>query len=293
MKNYKLPPSNFGAVLIKNRPSLKESSIKTYANVLKNLEISINDIEQYEKVRSIIIAKYKTTNSIMNAYTVIIVFIKYYLGVQDSDTLRLYEEEFNILKNTNQSKSALQEKSNKECDNWIGWEELVSKREEFRLNDSNEAQQKFLILSLYTKMAPLRNDWVSVKINNYRETDNYLDIENSMLVLNNYKTDKVYGEKLLQIPIELMQDITMFLDNRKIKSDYLLCNLRTGEPIKRNTLTIILSRMFYPKKVSTSMIRKIYLSHKYPVTHTLHDLEEDANVMCHDWTTGYTKYRKK
>jgi hypothetical protein len=96
MKNYKLPPVNFGAVLLKNRPSLKESSIKTYANVLKNLEISINDLEQHEKVQSIIKTKYKTPNSIMNAYTSIIVFIKYYLGVQENITLKRYEEEFGL-----------------------------------------------------------------------------------------------------------------------------------------------------------------------------------------------------
>ena len=58
-----------------------------------------------------------------------------------------------------------------------------------------------------------------------------------------------------------------------------------------NGLTKYLNKIFKPKKVSTTLLRKLYLSEKYPVIHNRKDMKqvtitsdimEDLNILGND-----------
>ena len=63
--------------------------------------------------------------------------------------------------------------------------------------------------------------------------------------------------------------------------------------MKKNGLTKYLNKIFKPKKVSTTLLRKLYLSEKYPVVHNRKDMKKDAYVMGHSVSTQQGIYRKK
>ena len=60
-----------------------------------------------------------------------------------------------------------------------------------------------------------------------------------------------------------------------------------------NGLTKYLNKIFKPKKVSTTILRKLYLSEKYPVIHNRDDMKKDAYIMGHSVETQQGIYRKK
>jgi hypothetical protein len=96
----------------------------------------------------------------------------------------------------------------------------------------------------------------------------------------------------------IVEVIQMYLILRKKldipDTNYLLLNLngRSGLPLTKNALTKTLNRIF-DGKISVSMLRKSYLSEKYPVSHTRTEMENDAYIMGHSVNTQQTIYRKK
>jgi hypothetical protein len=58
------------------------------------------------------------------------------------------------------------------------------------------------------------------------------------------------------------------------------------------SLTQYLNRIFM-RNISTTMLRKSYLSEKYPVTHTTSEMQRDADAMKHSVGVQQTIYRKK
>ncbi len=64
-------------------------------------------------------------------------------------------------------------------------------------------------------------------------------------------------------------------------------------PMKHNTLTKYINKIFYPKKVSTTLLRKIYLSEKYPVVNTYREQLLDSHIMGHSVGTQKMIYSKK
>jgi len=49
----------------------------------------------------------------------------------------------------------------------------------------------------------------------------------------------------------------------------------------------------FKKKISVTMLRKSYISEKYPVEFTVEDMEKDANIMGHSVSLQQSTYRKK
>jgi hypothetical protein len=79
----------------------------------------------------------------------------------------------------------------------------------------------------------------------------------------------------------------------KLTHDYLLINTRLLNPMGSNTLTKYINKIFSPKNVSTTILRKVYLSYKYPIKHSISEMQRDAYVMGHDIGTARKIYTKK
>lgn len=151
--------------------------------------------------------------------------------------------------------------SERQKDALFTYDELVKVRDE--LPDGSDAK---LLFSLYTMIEPIRSNFDKVKI--YKstpenETGNYIDVEGKQLVLNKYKTSKIYDTIRIDLPNKLMKQILLSLE--KYPREYLFVQ-KNGEPYTSNSWNTSANRLL--KKIlgnpafSISMFRHIYISRK-------------------------------
>jgi hypothetical protein len=197
----------------------------------------------------------------------------------------------------------------RESENWVTGQEILDRistlkayLKSFTENSKKfvDGYQQYLVLNLYTKLPPIMNDYILVKVSQDTsdKTYNYIDLNTATLTLNVYKTDKHYGCKVINLPDDLCHIIKSW---EKIKSnyytdldhDFMLLNTTHKTPMRSNSLTKFINKIFAPKKVSTTILRKVYLSEKYPVTHTYREMQNDANVMGHNIDMAKKVYSKK
>ena len=291
----------------KSRNNITENSLNVYLSNIKKVfkELFKNDINilhfnKFAKVKKYLNTLTPATRK--NVMTAIIVLLKSY-DTKKSVLLK-YEKYFEEIVSEFENNYDEQIKSNKENKNWITSEELKQKIIEledkiikFNLNKLIDKQkdiiQQHLLLKLYTEIPPLRNDYAMMKVYHYKEVENEncINLKKKQIILNNYKTSKTYGEKHIDIPDELIPLIKRWIDITE--NIYLLINIRDKNPMKKNGLTKYLNKIFKPKKVSTTLLRKLYLSEKYPVVHNRKDMKKDAYVMGHSVSTQQGIYRKK
>ena len=123
---------------------------------------------------------------------------------------------------------------------------------------------------------PMRNDVAHMKVltptqfkripKSEKEMNNFLvgnERVSYKFFINDYKTKKTFGNKIIAIPKELNREIRKWL--RVNQSGYFITNSKR-EPISPNGITKLLTKIFqthFGKNISTSMLRHIYLSSKY------------------------------
>ena len=288
------------------RSNIKVNSLNAYISNIRKVfrEVFDNDIDIKHFGQFVKVKKYletltpATRKNVMNS---IIVLLKAY--EYNKTTLNKYQKYFESLIDDYENNYNKQEKSKKEEKNWITSQQIKEKINELEDNISkmdlnkltNKQQdliQQHLILNLYTQIPPMRNDYAKMKVSDKDlKNENYINLNTKQIVLNKYKTDKTYGEKKIDIPPKIFTLINRWykLNN----SDYLLINIRDKNAMTNNGLTKYLNKIFKPKKVSTTILRKLYLSEKYPVTHNISDMKKDAYVMGHSIKTQQGIYRKK
>jgi hypothetical protein len=194
------------------------------------------------------------------------------------------------------------EKTEKQKDAWVGWDEVEKKKAEMGeevakfCNAKNITSDQFsvllhhLILSLYTDIAPRRNqdylDMLVVK----KHTDampvdhNYLDLSTKQFVFNKFKTSKTYGQQKVEIPESLMGTLACYLKQHPVgkskkATEYRFLVYSDGSPLTAvNAITRILNKCF-GKKIGSSMLRHIYITHKYGDVKG--EMEKDAEEMGH------------
>jgi integrase len=205
------------------------------------------------------------------------------------------------------------EKTEKQEENWMDWEEIVKKKSElqeevstFRSNKHLTPGQwetllQYVVLSLYTDIQPRRNqDYLDMYVikklgKEYDKTKNYYDMATHRFVFNKYKTAKKYGEQVEQVPEPLQEVLKTYLTHHPLAKskakEFKLLVKSDGAPLNTvNSITRILNRTFNGKKVGSSALRHSYLSSKYGTV--LKELQEDAQAMAHstDVQKQYIKY---
>jgi phosphatidylglycerophosphatase A len=205
------------------------------------------------------------------------------------------------------SKQDSAQKTQKQEENWIVWDEVVKHSEELRQKCEGFVNQKtitarqfdtllqYVVLSLYTYVPPRRNlDYLDCMVNRVSKTfkSESLPVESNHIVIaggvptkfvfNKYKTVKTYGQQSIAIPEGLGQAILWYVKhhplgkNKSVKSFKFLVGYDGKELVAGNTITRILNKIF-GKAVGSSMLRHIYLSSKFNVT----EMEETAAEMGH------------
>ena len=291
----------------KARSNISENSRNVYLSNIRKVfkevfdnDVNIKHLNKFAKVKKYLETLTPATRK--NVMTAIIVLLKAFDTKKGK--IKKYETYFEKLINDFENNYDNQTKSTKETKNWITQEQLnnkikqlkkkIEKYDMTKLTKANEdIIQQHLVLMLYTKIPPLRNDYAQMKVYHSKEVDkeNCINLKKKQILLNDYKTSKTYGEKQIDIPNPVIVIIKRWIN--VTENEYLLINIRDQNPMTKNGLTKYLNKIFKPKKVSTTLLRKLYLSEKYPVIHDRKDMKKDAYVMGHSLSTQQGIYRKK
>jgi hypothetical protein len=183
-----------------------------------------------------------------------------------------------------------QEKSETQQTNWKTFDQVKATYNEMYsnirpiLNHKGEISQTdfmrlqdFIILSLCCGVwiNPRRSsDWINMKLKSIdKSKDNY--IEKKRFYFNEYKTKKFYGRQDVAIPAGLNTILNRYIAQNPF--EYLLVD-NDGNKITNVRLGQRLNYIF-KSKISTSMLRHIFLSDKLKNVPKLTDLQNTARDM--------------
>jgi hypothetical protein len=220
---------------------------------------------------------------------------------------KLYDIYYKILMDLNVSLKDQTKMTDTETENWITQDEITHLLNKSKLvldeiknkrKISPEIYDRLLdlvILGLYTLMPPRRNiDYILMKIIPEDNTEfNYLDLKNKQFILNNYKTAGTYKTQKIDINPELFEIIKKYVNFRPDKSNTSNTSFLVkydGTPFtESNQMSKRLNDIF-GKKISSSMLRKMYLTDKY--SDTIEEMKKDAEAMGTSTSVMTTNYIK-
>ena len=304
----------------KSRPKAKESTIKMYvSNLMKLMKLFEQDnlkfLNNPENISEKISDLHYTTQR--NYYNSIIVYL-----MSESDK----PEEDKVIKKYNSLRDDLNKKyeeeqatgtiSDKQKANFVDISEVnkmiqtmgeeikakgIKKKEDLSAKD-RALLQVYIIFNIYTRI-PLRNDISGMEVINKRaynklsETEkkekNYLVINKNKMffVLNKFKTSSKYEELKIDIPKDLEKLLRVYI---RINGMGVLFKSSTGKALSRNALSQLLiktSKKYMGKSISSTMLRKIYLSSKY--SKVKEEMIHDSKIMGHSLEMQSAVYIKK
>jgi hypothetical protein len=280
-------------VIRKNKPNISASTLKTYLSLLRSLYYREHEkgsdinTKWFNKQDDIIkLLEDKPASSRKTTYAALI-------AICDEDSVDKYKKELMADTKTYDTFIQTQTKSETQKDNWKSFDEVKEKyammetKVKHLLNSKTPLDKKdlltlqdFIILSLTSGVwiPPRRSmDWVAFKIKNInKEEDNYLD--KNTFYFNKYKTAKFYNEQKVECPKGLKLILTKWM--KLNPNDYLLFN-NDGGQLTNTRLTQKLNKIFDGLKLSTSMLRHIYLTDKYKDIPAINELKQTASDMSH------------
>ena len=316
----KIDSKNLTDDIAEARPNLKTNTVKQYVTNLNKLK-KLFDTDNYdflsdtdkvmEKVSDL---HYLSQRNILNAVVVLLMALNH-----DEKYDKLLEEYGKLRDGLNDKYSDEQKSgviSDKQSANFATIEEVYDMinqmatelkpikmkteltKKEFSL------LQAYTLFNIYARM-PMRNDVAGMEAIQKRaynklsvdekKAENFLVVEKNGLffVLNKFKTQAKYEQ--LNLPIEdksLKKIIRFYLKHNGMG---VLFKTSTGKPITRTELSKLLikfSKKYMNKSISTTLLRKIYLSSKYGDMKK--EMEADSKVLGHDVaSTGMKVYVKE
>ena len=273
------------------KPNLKNNSIMTYINNLKRIcrELNNNDkkdcylgnlkwLNDYDAVMKTI--DDEPLNTRKNRLIAIVVALK--ATDADKDLIEKYTNDMTKLAEKSDARDKEQKLNDKQKANWVDYNELIKLIETLfdRIKEQGLLQkekltrkeytlfQDYLILRTYLTFT-WRNDFAQMKVISSEKDDdgkdNFLLLKNGTpdkFILNQYKTDRKYGKKSVDIPDKLAKVIKKFL---KYNTSGYFLTLQDGiRAMTPNGITKAFNRLFQNelgKTISTSLLRHTVISH--------------------------------
>jgi site-specific recombinase XerD len=277
-------------VLKINRPNLSASSLKTYSSVLRNLQKNMKGegIEWFSNNDKDIIEYLENKTPQTKKTTLSALFV---LTKQQSFKQVMMQ----VMKQVNDENKE-QKMNEKQKENWMSVKEIKDKYEPLEkkiksmlsnksiLNEST--MMEFLLVSflggVVKNLPPRRSqDYTELKIRNFdTKKDNYY--KKSKFYFNVYKTARVYGLQIIDVPKDL--DIILKKWIKINSNDYMLYSTN-GNKLTSPQVTRILNKVF-GKNISTSMLRHIYLTDAYKNIPALNEMQNIATDMAHSVSTA-------
>ena len=306
----------------KARPSLKTNTIKQYTTNLNKLK-KMFDTDNYDFLKKpkdvmdkLSDLHYLSQRNILNAVIVLLMALnddkKYDELLEEYGKLR---DDLNNKYNDEQKSGVISDKQSK---NFATTEEVFNMINEMadelkplkkKSNDNITKKEKqllqaYVLFNIYARM-PFRNDVAGMMSINQaaykklsdeeKKENNYLVVPskgNLYFVLNKYKTSKKYEELDLKIEDKDLRKILRYY--LKVNGMGVLFKTSTDKPLTRIELSKVLlkySKKYMNKSISTTLLRKIYLSSKYG--NMKEELEKDNKVMGHSKQVALDTYVKK
>lgn len=274
--------------LKKNRPNLTASSIKTYKSILKNIYDKCFDDKEYHLknfdndkcilgiLNEVPYNKRKTVLAALSVLT----DNKNYNKIMMEDIHSYKENEMKQEKSEQQKEGMIEPEEIKTLHNDLEHNaKQVMKKTNLNFNDINTVM-KWVLLALTGGIfqAPRRSiDFGNMKWKNYdSEKDNYIDVKNSKFIFQNYKTAKTYGKQETEVSKPLKAILNKWFKIIPDGCDYILFDNKFN-PLTSPQITHRLNEIF-GKKISTSMLRHIYLTNKFSGVN-LEELQKTATEM--------------
>ena len=290
---------NIYNIIREYKPLITTTTLNNYIQSLKKLLQLLNTedtkvLEDYDKVSDAI--SYMSELSKRNVYNAVIVYLQ--ATKVDIDIINKYVATRDVY-NTNYAEfTKKNEKSPHQEANWLSEKEI---------SDTLEYQQvfcfqKYLLLRMLQSM-PVRNDFrnlIMITKTKYNKLTDEEKVHNNyfcrsqkplsyQIALNNYKTCGKYGEKIIDVDIDLYKDIGKFL--RVNKNTSYLFTKANGGPFDTIEFTKYVQSIFSRtgKKVGTTMLRHIFAS--LSGAEALAKQKKLANTMGHslNMNTDYIK----
>jgi integrase len=242
---------------------MTENTANQYIRYLKNIHggefKNLSWVKDTEKVLATINEKYaeSTRASALNALSVACEVSRGYKKIG-----QFYKSKFqSAIAPINEQRNT-GEKTEKEKEYWISWDDIIKRRDELEGLDR-------VILSLYTWLPPRRaKDFGTMEINS--QTGNSFEPRTQRFLFRDYKTAGTYGEQVVDVPDDLYIELMDWLKGRD-----------TGKllPISTVSITKHLNAIFKPKKISVSALRHIYDTHHFGETKKR--MKDTARLMAH------------
>lgn len=294
---------------------IKGTSLKTYMCALHIIHERITGekinilqdakfLHNYEKIMNAIDKEKKITSK-KNKLTAILVALNSEANKKD-DLIEKLSADLKRLNDVYTSFLKEQRKTETQKINWLDYDDVViiannlmddvklsnihrKNKDYVPTNKEFDKLQQYLILRTYLTF-PLRNDFADMRImkkKNYeklpdeeRDSANYLVLSPSnkkQFFINQFKNKKVIGAKILNIPPPLNKIINLWLKFNR--SGYYLVKSNRKTPMSPNTITKYLNKIFRKnangKKISSSMLRHIIISHMLKGTKTIKEKEKE------------------
>lgn len=281
---------NLKETIKKSRPNIKDTTIKSYEANLNKLK-KMFETDNYSFLKDIgeVMDKIKDKHftTIRNYLNAIIILLSALNHDNKYDKLlKEYQSKRDDLNQQYEDENATGKISDKQEKNFVPYEELVGminkmgqdlkgfKKRELSAKDKM-LLQIYIIYQIHIRL-PMRNDVAGMEAitkrayNKLTEADkkakNYLVVEKGkmFMVLNKFKTQSKYEELRFDVPKDLEKLLRAYL---KINGMGVLFKSSTGKELTRNQLSQLLikysKRYLDGKSISTTILRKIVLSHKF------------------------------
>jgi integrase len=251
--------------IIKLKPNISESSVNTYASILKNLYKNVFksediDLKKFENTAPII--SYLKDLEPRKRKTILASLVVITDNKRYRDQMLKDIEEYRADEST-------QMKSDKQNDSWLEKSEIsdifndmttnvniLYKKKSLTMPDLQDIQNYIILCVLSGIFIPPRRskDYVDFKIRDIdREKDNYID--KKVMVFNSYKTAKTYQRQEIPIPPELLKILNKWI--KVNPTDYLLFDSNMN-PLTSVKLNQRLDKLFGGKKVGVNSLRHTY-----------------------------------
>lgn len=307
-------------ILKEENTKVKDNTIRMYARTLEKIKKDCSGDSMYKflnKPEKVFECLSDNPNSRKTAIVAIIALLK--LKDAPEKVIEEYrKEQMKAIDKVNEHyKSG--EKSDKQKENWLSVDDLETiltdqekQYDEIRGRVRGDLKpntyldtQNYILLKIHLDY-PIRNDLADTKIitvnafnkmsKSKQREGNYLVLNKTSgkFVLNEYKTDKHYGQKEIELNKELVDTLNTFIKWRAkhgYANEFLLVN-KFNKPMTANNITKSFLRLFsnYGKSISTTMIRHIILTEKFGEKNK--EKEEMADIMMNSTKTIDEKYIK-
>lgn len=264
------------AFLKERRPTLSDSSLKTYSSILTNLHNKVFGTKQIESINNfnntdLVLGNLEDMSpnkrkTILSALVVLTNNEEY--KTQMNKDVNAYNEEIQK-----------QEMSLTQRENWVEKDEIkrtydklekkakeIYKKPNKSTADLQEIQNFIIIALLGGVLIPPRRslDYCNFKLSNIDETkDNYYDTSSQKFVFNSYKTAKSYGRQEVSVPVKLRNIIKKWKTINP--TDYLIFDTNMN-PLTAVKLNQRMNKIFDNKKVAVNAMRHTYLTSQFKNT---------------------------